>query len=178
MIFPYISLYTQAVAYTTYVESAAEGLSKIHQKDDLWAWEACAFLSVNTSRRLHLCATPAVISCYACRTNIENYRKSRVFIAINEIENFHVAQNWLGRKPYARLMSTGHASVYENYLRQLIMVCEKLWTTLNLESAWYKVQTPVLTWKTAICQLVDILLQCLPIGLRWKTSLSLSWFLQ
>ena len=23
-----------------------------------------AFLSVNTSRRLHMCATPAVISCY------------------------------------------------------------------------------------------------------------------
>ena len=34
VIFPYISLYTQAVAYTTYVESAAEGLSKTHQKDD------------------------------------------------------------------------------------------------------------------------------------------------
>ena len=29
----YISLYTQAVAYTTYVQSAAEGLSKTHQKD-------------------------------------------------------------------------------------------------------------------------------------------------
>ena len=34
VISPYISLYTQAVAYTTYVESAAEGLSKTHQKDD------------------------------------------------------------------------------------------------------------------------------------------------
>ena len=34
VIFPYISLYTQAVAYTTYVELAAEGLLKTYQKDD------------------------------------------------------------------------------------------------------------------------------------------------
>ena len=52
-----------------------------------------AFLSVNTSRRLHLCATPAVISCYAgilFILKIIGHGLCRVFIVIKEIENFHI----------------------------------------------------------------------------------------
>ena len=47
-----------------------------------------ALLSVNTSRRLHLCATSDVQ--LLCRNNIENYWTCR----IKEIENFHIAHTF------------------------------------------------------------------------------------